>query len=147
VHAYTSFLYNGSTYLAIAYPGASSTIVQGVNNSGEAVGFYTLAGVTSGFIYDAGTYTSFMYRGADSTDLFGVSNSGEIVGDYTCASGTCPLSDPAFYAVPNGQGGYSVTTVNAPTPEPAGVLLLGGGLLAILASARSRTSKIFSNHN
>src|SRR5208282_5396429 len=58
-----SFLYNGG-FMGIAYPGATSTHVQGVNDSGEAVGFYTLGGVTYGFTYSDGAYTSIMYPDA-----------------------------------------------------------------------------------
>jgi hypothetical protein len=132
VRTETSFLYNGTTYTTISYPGSSSTIVQGLNDSGEAVGFYTLDGVTQGFTYLNGTYTSVMYPGASTTDLFGISNNGEITGEYTCASGGCPFSDPAFFAIPT-QNGYSFTTIA--TPEP-GTLLLVGAFLALGAARR-----------
>lgn len=125
---YFSFVYNSGVFTPISYPGATSTIVQGINDNGVVVGFYSLAGVTSGFIYDNGTYTSMMYPGASTTNLFGISNNGEIVGSYTCTSGACPFSDPGFFATPNGSGGYSFQTIADPTPEPGTMAIFVGGL-------------------
>jgi probable HAF family extracellular repeat protein len=136
VRTYNSFLYDG-TFTQISFPGASSTVIQGLNDSGVAVGFYTENGVTSGFIYNDGTYTSIMYPGASTTDLFGISDNGELVGSYSCTSGLCPLSDPAFFAIPTGNG-YSFTTIQTLTPEPGSMILLGSGILAMLAVARRR---------
>ena len=134
------FLYSSGTFAPINYPGASRTVVQGINDSGEVVGFYTLDGSTWGFIYSDGTYTSIAYPGSSQTDLFGISNNGEIVGSYTCSSGLCPFSDPAFYAVPT-QNGYSFQTIDAPTPEPASALLIGGGLAALFSTMRARRAR------
>ena len=95
---YTEFLYDGA-FTPINFPGATETIVQGINNSGEVVGWYTSGGQTHGFTYHNGTYLSVDYPGASVTELFGINNNGEIVGTYTCSSGDCPFSDPAFFAV------------------------------------------------
>jgi probable HAF family extracellular repeat protein len=35
-----AFLFNGTSYGDIIYPGARSTYVRGINNMGQAVGFY-----------------------------------------------------------------------------------------------------------
>jgi hypothetical protein len=126
-----SFIYDGSTFTPISFPGATSTVVQGINDSGEAVGFYTLDGQTWGFVYNDGSYTSIAYPGSSTTDLFGISNNGEIVGSYACTSGLCPSSDPGFFANPT-QNGYSFTTVDAPTPEPSSLALLGAALFSFL---------------
>jgi len=133
VRTNNSFLYNGTTYTTLSYPGASSTVVQGLNDSGEAVGIMTLNGVTEGFTYLNGTYAAVMYPGSSSTDLFGISNNGEITGEYACTSGGCPFSDPAFFAIPT-QNGYSFTTIA--TPEPGTLLLVGAFL--VLGAARRR---------
>jgi hypothetical protein len=68
------FLYNTGTnaFTPIIYPGATSTLVQGINDSGEVVGFYILAGQTSGFTYLNGVFTSVMYPGSNYTELFGI---------------------------------------------------------------------------
>jgi hypothetical protein len=105
VDTYIGFLYNTntSTFTTIIYPGATRTVVQGINDGGEVAGFYTLAGVTSGFTYESGVYTPFNYPGSNLTELFGISNNGTISGLYTCPSGPCN-SDPAFYATPTQNG-------------------------------------------
>jgi hypothetical protein len=132
--SHTSFLYNGSTFTTISVPGASQTIVQGINDSGEAVGFYTLDGSTFGFTYLNDTYATVIYPGSSYTALFGISNDGELVGEYACASGGCPFTtDPAFYAIPT-QNGYAFTTLA--TPEPGSLVLLGIGLVVLLGLAR-----------
>ncbi len=135
------FIDNGGVFTAIAYPGATQTVVQGINNSGEVVGFYFLGGTSWGFIYSNGIYTSIAYPNSSSTQLFGINNLGEIVGTYTCNS--CPSSDPAFFATPAGNG-YAFTTFDA--PEPASMALLGSGSLAILGlfAVRARRKEGFS---
>jgi hypothetical protein len=134
----SGFVYNNGVFTPINYPGASSTIVQGINDSGQVVGFYNLAGVTSGFIYEDGNFTSIMYPGSSATALFGISNDGELVGTYTCTSGSCPFSDPGFYATPTAGGGYSFNTIPDPTPEPDTFVLLGGGFAIVMINTRLR---------
>jgi len=133
----SGFVYNGTTFMAINYPGAAQTIVQGINNSGEVVGTYIIGGVGQGFMYSTatGTFTSIVYPGSSSTQVFGINNNGVIVGDYTCSSGECPFSDPAFFATPTSDG-YSFTTIDAPTPEPRSVFLVGAGCLTMLGALR-----------
>jgi hypothetical protein len=141
VITHDGFLYNTSTntFTAITYPGATNTIVQGINDSGEVVGFYTLAGQTSGFTYLNGTYASLMYPGSNLTELFGISNNGILSGTYTCASGPC-ASDPAFFAAPT-PNGYSFTTLPNVTPEPGTSVLLGIGLVAFFTVALRRQGR------
>jgi len=131
----TGFIDNGGVFTSISYPGASSTIVQGINDSGAVVGWYTLGGVTTGFIYINGAFTSIMYPGSSATELTGISNNGEIVGFYSCSSGTCPLSDPSFYATPKQGGGYSFNTIPDPAPDPGTAVLFGAGLLLLAIKA------------
>ena len=62
-----SFLYNGSTFTDIIYPGATFTQARGINGS-NIVGSVFLGGIYSdGFLYDGSTFTDIVYPGATST--------------------------------------------------------------------------------
>jgi len=92
-----NFVYNGqgftydgntSTFTQIAYPGASSTRPQSINNSGEIVGLCTIKnpsnvilGVNS-FIYDNGTFRKIDFPNAKNTYASDINDSGKIVGNY-----------------------------------------------------------------
>jgi PEP-CTERM motif len=133
----------------------------GVNNSGEVVGFYqNAAGDFSAFMDVGGKITSFEFPGSMSTQALGVNNLGEIVGDYLDAAGVMhgfldnlgalTTLDPTGSTATtinglNDQGtvvGFYVnaagntigtigTVITTTVPEPASMLLLGTGLLAI----------------
>jgi uncharacterized membrane protein len=69
------------TYTQIDVPGAASTSVQGIDNAGDLVGFYTgTSDVTHGFLFSGGAYTTIDYVGGESTYLLGINNVGQIVG-------------------------------------------------------------------
>jgi uncharacterized membrane protein len=77
---------SGGTYTPLAVPGAFGTYAQGVNNSGEVVGYYLNSNsVAEGFTYTAlGGFTTVNDPNADAangTYLFGINNNGIIVGD------------------------------------------------------------------
>ena len=77
------------TFTSIDPPGASGTIVSGINNSGNIVGSYADAeGHAHNFLYAGGTFTSIDdFPGASVTIVWGINNSGTIVGDYQDAQG------------------------------------------------------------
>ena len=61
----------------------------GLNNAGQAVGFYQDANeVSHGVIVQAGELTQFDFPGAAETEIFGVSESGLLIGDIFDADGT-----------------------------------------------------------
>jgi hypothetical protein len=70
------------TFTTIDVPGAGLTVVGGINNGGEMVGWYAQSGNTpaSGFLFSGGNFAHFDYPGASSTDAFGINDSGLIVG-------------------------------------------------------------------
>jgi hypothetical protein len=71
------------TWTQIDYPGASSTGLFRINNTGQMVGFYYDANnVGHGFELSGGNYISIDFPGATSTAAFGINDSGQIVGDY-----------------------------------------------------------------
>jgi hypothetical protein len=61
----------------------------GLNNAGQAVGFYQDAHeVSHGVIVQAGELTQFDFPGAAETEIFGISESGLLIGDIFDADGT-----------------------------------------------------------
>ena len=61
----------------------------GLNNAGQAVGFYQDANeISHGVIVQAGELTQFDFPGATETEIFGVSESGLFIGDIFDADGT-----------------------------------------------------------
>ncbi len=68
----------------ISFPGAKSTIAQGINNSGLICGsFDAVEGSrlpNHGFLYDGTTYTQYDLPGYDQTHLTGINDAGDFVG-------------------------------------------------------------------
>jgi hypothetical protein len=80
---------NGALHFPIDAPGATATILFGVDNKNSVVGRYAdSAGVTHGlFFVPPGTFITFDYPGATFTSLNGINQQGYICGRYTDASG------------------------------------------------------------
>jgi hypothetical protein len=70
------------TYTTVDYPGATSTAVTGINDSGTIVGIYVMGGVAHGFQLSEGTLTTIDFPGATITRVYGINNGGAIVGQY-----------------------------------------------------------------
>jgi uncharacterized protein (TIGR03437 family) len=86
------------TYSTFDAPGATATIVAGMNNAGQIVGFYTDAKGTHNFLRsaDGSTFTTIALTGAEpgTTTIGAINNVGQIAGTYTEAStglGRCYL--------------------------------------------------------
>ena len=129
------FLYNGTTYTALAVPGAMSTFANGVSG-GNVVGYYVSGGTIYGFLYNGTTYTTLAPPGATRSDAIGVSG-GNVVGDYESGgigygflyNGTTytTLALPgATLTVATGVSGGNVVGYSV-VPEPSGLVLLGMG--------------------
>lgn len=110
VVSFEGFLYSGGIYTYINVPSATSTIVDGLNNSGEVVGFYQLNNLDNGFLYSNGTYTTFNVPSAQATNLYGINNEDQIVGTYYDGS----ITQGFLYS--NG----NFTTINDPSAGGAG---------------------------
>jgi hypothetical protein len=81
--ATSSLLADGPTFTAIDFPGSTSTLVWGINNSGDIAGLYTSADkATHGFLKSRGQFISIDFPGAALTDVFGISPQGDVIGDY-----------------------------------------------------------------
>jgi hypothetical protein len=118
------FLYNGESYVTIAYPEAVDTIVSGLFDA-KAVGYFTDGkGATRGFLYLGDGFTAFDHPlAAYKTYATGISED-TIVGYYTDEKGF----DHSFQA--------SYSTV--PIPEPSTLAILAAAGVVALVTQRAR---------
>jgi probable HAF family extracellular repeat protein len=78
------------TYTPIREPFAvgNHTAANGINASGQIVGYFINNGGTHGFLLSGGTYTSLDDPLAtQGTNAFGINAAGQIVGSYSTSSG------------------------------------------------------------
>ncbi len=55
------------TTIDVPFSGATATVANGINTSGQIVGHYGSVSGAHGFLYDAGVFTSIDVPGANST--------------------------------------------------------------------------------
>ncbi len=71
------------TFTPIDVPGATTTVANGINASGEIVGAYAdAAGKTHGYVLSGGVFTTIDVPGAAGAEARGIGPGGDIVGDY-----------------------------------------------------------------
>jgi probable HAF family extracellular repeat protein len=135
------------TYNNIDLPGANSTFVSSINNSGKTVGFFQdAAGVFHGYITDKQDgFTQIDFPGAIATFGDGLNDRGDVVGGYTDANGNNHgflLKDGTFTSIdfPNAiltfalginDRGQIVGEYQSPDFNVQGFLLDGGQLTSI----------------
>jgi hypothetical protein len=78
-----------NTFSRILVPGATSTVVAGINNLGNVAGFSVgVSGATTGFLLrPGGQLTTLAVPGATTTEALGISGRSEVVGFYQNAAG------------------------------------------------------------
>jgi hypothetical protein len=73
----------GGVFTTIDFPGASSTLINGISNSGAMVGQYMDGGiVVHGFMLAGGVFHEIDVTGANNTVVNGINDDGELVGIY-----------------------------------------------------------------
>jgi probable HAF family extracellular repeat protein len=78
---YHGYIAVGATVTPIDVPGASDTVVLGVNDQGTVVGTYEIAnGPDHGFVLQNGIFTTFDVPGATATHVRDINNNGVFVG-------------------------------------------------------------------
>ena len=76
-------------YTQLDYPGAASTVANGINNGNIIVGTYVdSAGLLHGFRYGNGAFSAINYPGSGQTTALGINDQGDIVGWYTIGTST-----------------------------------------------------------
>jgi probable HAF family extracellular repeat protein len=80
---YHAFLDRDSIITSFDVPGSDGTFGYGINDEGDVVGPYNIAGVPNGFILHEGKFTTVDVPGATSTAIYGINNRGQIVGWYS----------------------------------------------------------------
>ncbi|MGA1979442.1 MAG: PEP-CTERM sorting domain-containing protein [Sedimentisphaerales bacterium] len=109
------FIYDGTNYTTVDWPGAISTDLEGISGSSMVGICVDASGLAHGLLYDGTAWTTLDMPGATSTQFFGIDGS-TVVGNYQDASGMHGL----IYTI----------------PEPATLLLLGFGGLALLRNRK-----------
>jgi hypothetical protein len=81
------FAYSNGQWVTVNVPGASDTVILGINDWGSMVGWYLPKGSSTsrGFLYKNGTFSTVEYAGKPSFMVDAINNLGHIYGD---ASGT-----------------------------------------------------------
>lgn len=160
----------GNTFTGIngLLPANQNSQATGINNAGNAVGFYLPTTDTSvGFLDTGGTISSIDPFGSTFTQALGINNAGEIVGFYVDANGVqhgyTDIGGVLSSFDPEGSANTTINGVNSlgqlvgfatiddnvvgfvatPTPEPASWELLGfaGVVLIILRIPQCKGSK------
>ena len=153
------FLYNGSTYTTLDYPGSSQTFARGISG-GNIVGSFDDSAGAHGFLYNGTSYTSLDDPlGTQGTFAYGISG-GNIVGYFNDSAGTfhgflyngstyTTLDDPLgtqgteAYGISGNNivGGYTDASgvghgFLAAVPEPATFMFAALGFLSVIAWRR-----------
>jgi len=82
-------LWDGTTYTPVIYPGASGTVVRGLNNHNDVVGEYTDAGdVVRAFVRFEGTFIALDFPDATRASVRGVNDARVSVGYVEAADGS-----------------------------------------------------------
>ena len=106
------FVYDGSSWTALNYPGATSTWILSIDGDNMVGSYEDSSGDTHGLLYDGSNWTTLDYPGMSYTDVYHIDGN-NMVGLYEDSSGDWH--------------GFQVTSV----PEPSTLLLALIGLALV----------------
>ena len=88
--AYHGFVFDGKNLLTFDYPGATNTVINDINDSGNMAGDFYQGASSQGFLYikNKGTFTVLNYPSAKATHACGVNTADDVVGDFEDSAGT-----------------------------------------------------------
>jgi YVTN family beta-propeller protein len=116
-------------FLTIDVPGATSTLVLGINNAGQMVGSYSDANnMTHGFALSGGAFTTIDFPGATLTIASVINNVGDVVGSYNDSQGIGHgflLSNGTFTSITDPQFACCATYASAITDTG---VIVGSGI-------------------
>jgi YVTN family beta-propeller protein len=149
------FTYSGGIFAAVDYPGASSTALTSVSNSGVLAGSYSTEEARGGFISTNGPFAYAPVRSANSVAVFDVSTTLPVatvqVGSGPVGIGLGPNGNVAYVANYEGNSVSVINTTNntviATIPvgiSPLGVAVTPDGLFAYVANNFSSNVSVIS---
>jgi probable HAF family extracellular repeat protein len=145
---YHGFLFNQGSYTTLDVPGAFVTDPNGINASGQIVGYfsYTDQPPFHGFLLDQGSYTTLDVPGAKYTYANGINDLGQIVGAYVDAANNTHgfLLDQGNYTTldPPGSTGTAANGINDAGQVVGSYVDAGGNVHGFVASPESVTIDI-----
>jgi len=137
----SAFTLRAGLYQSFTVPGATATFAEGINETGQIVGFYEDASrIFHGFIYSGGTFTTIDVPDSQETRIYGVNDAGQMVGTYAdqqantrgflLSAGSFTLIDypNALYTIPSGINNHGDIVGYWADSSNHGFLLTGGVL-------------------
>jgi hypothetical protein len=112
------FFLSGNTYMTFDVPGATNTVISGINDAGDFVGEFTTA--TTPFVAYSdigGTIATINVSGATSSTAFAININNEIVGEYADSGSVLH----GFYQASNGALTFPLDPPGATATFPFGI--------------------------
>ena len=106
------YLYADGRYRPFNVPGATSTVLTGINDAGQLVGTYVKGGTTWGFLDANGIVETLVESSGDTFKPIAVNDLGQVLGVNTAFGPYYTYSDGAFTTLPYGSIGYPLTGFN-----------------------------------
>lgn len=95
---------SGGTPMSVDYPGAYSTSLTGINDSGQVVGYFVSTTDGGAFVYSGGAFAPINFPGGSGLEPSGVDGAGQVFGDNSDASCGGSYRPCGFiYSIPTGQ--------------------------------------------